>query len=109
MYKIGGIYSAYDICVGNEVFIIIEKDGNYYYIFDLIEKSQKIRKELNTNTSINDVLSFFQYSFSNYISDKILWIHKDSIFFEQFEGYLGTVSNENLNFLKNEVRKMKNK
>ena len=110
MYKIGGIYSSYNICVGYEVFIIIEKDENYYYIFDLIEKSQKRRDELNTNEAVNDVLEFLPYLFSNlYIQSKILYIPKDNVFFERFEGYLGEISNENLNFLKSKVMEMRNK
>ena len=110
MYKTGGIYSSYDKCVGYVVFIIIEKDENYYYIFDLIEKSQKYREELNTNEDVNDVLENLPYLFSNsYIQSKLLCIPKDNVFFEQFDGYLGEISNKNLNFLKSEVRKMKNK
>ena len=91
-------------------FIIIEKDGNYYYIFDLIEKAQKIRKELNTNTAINDVLMVLPNLFTNlYIQSKLFCIPKDNVFFERFEGYLGEISNKNLNFLKSKVREMKNK
>lgn len=110
MYKTGGIYSSYDKCIGYVVFIIIEKDENYYYIFDLMEKSQKYREELNTNEDVNDVLENLPYLFSNsYIQSKLLYIPKDNVFFEQFDGYLGEISNKNLNFLKSEVRKMKNK
>ena len=100
MYKTGGIYSSYDKCVGYVVFIIIEKDENYYYIFDLMEKSQKYREELNTNEDVNDVLENLPYLFSNsYIQSKLLYIPKDNVFFEQFDGYLGEISNKNLNFL----------
>lgn len=75
-------------------------------LFELIQQE----KYLHTYKNVNDVLENLPYLFSNsYIQSKLLCIPKDNVFFEQFDGYLGEISNKNLNFLKSEVRKMKNK